>query len=87
MLSSIGIRACQAEAPREGMAYRKLHRKFFSAVAFNNSIFIIHQWTGAATLFGWALVLALACVAYTMCGDLGSVISKNSSLNHFHFFS
>ena len=45
MLSSFGIRA-----------YRNLLRKFFSPdsyrEAFNNSIFIIYHWAGAATLIG-----------------------------------
>lgn len=59
MLSSFGIRAYS------------IFIESFLALAFNNSNFIIHHRAGAATLFGQALVLALACAAYTMCVAAG----------------
>lgn len=55
MLSSFGIRAYS------------IFIESFLALAFNNSILRIHHRTGAATLFGQALVFALACVGCTMC--------------------
>ena len=50
MLSGFDIRACQAEAFREGMAYL-IFIESFLVLAFNNSIFSFITWLGSDTLW------------------------------------
>ncbi len=66
MLSSFGIRACQAEAPREGMAYPIFFRKFFSAGICQLNL--QHSPPGwAATRFGQALKAGGRCGLHNGC--------------------
>ncbi len=62
MLSSFGIRACQAEAPREGMAYSIFIESFLARWIFSNpSSSITPDWLVPIEASGGSDTLPLKC--------------------------